>query len=316
MGRKDYDTATDEINIGKEGYMPEGDYFHSIYDEDSGEKAGKGSIVPATQGGIAAPSKSTKDKYYSRARKRLSKKEDGLHVPGEFFPLTVGWEDTLQYTSGLQPVTDYHDAMLYLIGENKEDLGDSLDGIIDDDLDGIIDDEKYRLELIAKQEKHQTIRYKERNRRPLRKELPLDQKYHWEFKTKPISNHNFDIYAFKIINLLKQFYEIKSNKVNRKYLEHKVKQNKTPFQPELTSYILALETVGKQQWIKKCLPYKTYEAIMEQCKKSYNKSFNSYKEKYKTEYEEGKKSMTQERYLELKYEDLKGRKVKLPEKYL
>lgn len=117
MGNKDYDTATDEIKIGKEGYMPEGSYFHSIYDEDLGEKAGKGSIVLATQGCIAAPSKSTKDKFYSQKKYRRENKK----IPACFAHLTMGGcTDALQYTSDLQPVTDYHEAMMENIARMRE----------------------------------------------------------------------------------------------------------------------------------------------------------------------------------------------------
>lgn len=35
-----------------------------------------------------------------------------MRVSKEFFPLTIGWEDTLQYDSDLHQVTDYHEAMM------------------------------------------------------------------------------------------------------------------------------------------------------------------------------------------------------------
>lgn len=134
---KKYKTSNDEdfISIEKALDMiePFDEYAH--YDEDQEKKED----MPATfngrekdklvslifnsspvQGSVAAPSKSTKNKFYSQARERSSRKEDGLHVSGEFFPLTIGWEDTLQYDSNLHPVTDYHEAMMNNIAMMRE----------------------------------------------------------------------------------------------------------------------------------------------------------------------------------------------------
>ncbi len=108
---------------------PFDEYAH--YDEDSEEKedipatfegSEEDTLVslilnaPAVQGSVATPSEATKNKFYSQGRERFSKKEDGLHVLGVFFPLTVG-EDTLK--DALYDVTDYHEAMMNNILEQK-----------------------------------------------------------------------------------------------------------------------------------------------------------------------------------------------------
>lgn len=109
-------THTNKIKIEKEEYLPEPKYFHSLYDEDSAEKAQKGSIVPMTEGLTARPSQATRNKARFQERERFSRKEDGLHVLADYFPLTIGsCEDTLQYTEDYRRVTDYHGAMIDLI---------------------------------------------------------------------------------------------------------------------------------------------------------------------------------------------------------
>lgn len=238
---------------------------------------------------------------------------------------SLGWGERKSKYAGMPPLTVSEGtlkmALRYDIldypkdDENEEDLEDSLEDVIDD--------EEFELELLTEQEKEWRVKNEGRSygshrkeNFKKRKESIFDQKYHWGFKTQPISNHNFDIYAFKIVNLLKQFYEIISNKVNRKYFENKVKRNKKSLSSDLATYVLALETVGKQRWIKKYLPDEIYEAIMKQCEDSYNKSFNASLERYKIDHEGKELSITKERYLEMIYEDLKGRKIKLSGKYL
>lgn len=116
MGITDNDTGTDEIKIGKEGYLTERIWKHSLYDEDQAEKAAEGSMVPANQGCAAAPTKTTTDKFYSRKRHRNKSRK----VPECHALLTVGGcTETLQYTEDLQRVTDYHGAMIDLMWGEK-----------------------------------------------------------------------------------------------------------------------------------------------------------------------------------------------------
>lgn len=116
--------GTDEIRIGKEGYQKEQKNPCSHYDEDSAEKAQKGSIVPVTEGLTAKPSQATRNKARFQERERFSRKEDGLHVLADYFPLTIGrCEDTLQYTGDYKRVTDYHEAMIDLIEREHYEEG-------------------------------------------------------------------------------------------------------------------------------------------------------------------------------------------------
>lgn len=147
-----------------------------------------------------------------------------------------------------------------------------------------------------------------------------DERLDWKFRHQSVSGHNFDVYAFRIVKLLRQFYGIdKIDYVNSEYLAEKVRENKNPLPSDLASCVLALETVGKQQWIyndekkKYLLPLQTYQAVMEHCRKTYDGSFDSFVKSYKER--EGKEpSMTRGKYLQMLYTDLRERKIKLPEK--
>lgn len=99
MGKK-YDTRTDEINIGDEGYLPEPKYLHSLYDEDLEEKAWKGSMVLATQGCVAPPSNATRLKAglkISGYEQSYEETDEEAHEIG-FYPLDgrkpfIDWSD-------------------------------------------------------------------------------------------------------------------------------------------------------------------------------------------------------------------------------
>ena len=98
--RRKYNTHTDEINIGKEGYLPEPKYLHSLYDEDLEEKAWKGSIVLATQGCVAPPSNTTRLKAGLKISGYEQSYEETDEEPREigFYPLDGGkpfidWSD-------------------------------------------------------------------------------------------------------------------------------------------------------------------------------------------------------------------------------
>lgn len=148
-----------------------------------------------------------------------------------------------------------------------------------------------------------------------------DERLDWKFRYRPISGHNFDGYAFRIVNLLRQFYRIdKIDYVNSESLAEKVGENKNPLPYDLASYVLALETVGKQQWIhndekkKYLLPLQAYQAVIEHCRKTYNDSFDLFVAAYKKEHEGKEPGMTRKKYLQMIYTDLREKKVKLPEK--
>lgn len=138
MAFEKYYIDTDEIMIGEEGYQKEEKKPNLHYDEDPAEKAEtvpatfnggeKQRLVslifktPAVQGSVARPSQATRNKSYFQERERFSRKEKGLHVLADYFPLTVGrCEDTLQYDVGFKRVTDYHEAMMDLIEREHQE---------------------------------------------------------------------------------------------------------------------------------------------------------------------------------------------------
>lgn len=163
---------------------------------------------------------------------------------------------------------------------------------------------------------HKTV-INEKQKEPFSNEEP-----NWTFRNRPVSKHNFDIYAFNLVNLIRQFYRVdKTNPINRGYLAEKIRNTQDCIPFNLASYILALETVGKQQWIrsekdkrKQLLPFQTYKTVIGYCRKYYDKSFESSIEEYRKDHEGKSPGITKEKYLQMVYTDLRERKIKLPER--
>lgn len=84
----------------------------------------------------------------------------------------------------------------------------------------------------------------------------------WDFNTRPKSDDKSDMRAFDILKYLRHVYGLDKNRVDRGQLANYIRDHEYMVPAEIAPEMVDLEKVGDGQWLRKLIPYKTYEEIM------------------------------------------------------